>query len=190
MSDTIPNRPGAMPNRPKTGLAAWEATVGYIAVEHNPDALLTLRAYPTGEDDLTAWGAALEWGKNAEQVTDMPTLADALRQLWKVVDQGHVIFLKTEDAIRKPSGYTEFDWLDPDTRDALDRLTWVLRVVFNDDWMIIIIYRPVDNPDVRVQMRLIAQDDSIHIGGRGASVRDAATQLYRNATPYFSGARD
>ncbi len=187
-SDTLPNRPGSMPNRPKTGLAAWEATVGYIAAEYSPDALLTMRAYP--DDEENKWAALLEWGVNREGVDDMDTLPAALRDLWRVVNEGHVIFKTSADAIRKPAGYGEFDWVDADTQDALDRLLWVVRVVFKADWSIIILYQPTDNPSVRVQIRMIARDDSVHISGRGATVKDAATQLYRNATPYFSGTKD
>lgn len=186
--DTVPNRPGSFSNRPKTGLAAWEATVGYIASEHSPDALLTLRAYADADDNL--WAALLEWGAYREEVADAESLPTALRDLWVVVNQGHVIFTSSAEAIRKPAGYGEFDWVDADTQDALDRLLWVVRVVFKDDWTLVILYQPTDNPATRVQMRLVARDDAVHISGRGGSVRDAATQLYRNATPYFSGTRD
>lgn len=188
MPDTIPNRPGNMSSRPKTGLAAWETTVAYIASEHSPDALLTMRAYPDGEDNR--WGAVLQWGPHHEEIAQMETLPDALRDLWRVVNEGHVIFSQPEDAIRKPAGYGEFDWVDADTKDAIERLLWVVRVVFKEDWTMVILYQPTDNPSVRVQVRLIARNDSVHISGRGASVKEAATQLYRNATPYFSGTKD
>lgn len=183
--DTLPGRPGGLGNRPKTGLAAWEATVGYIAAEHSPDALLTMRAHPDGE--ATIWAAMLEWGQKREMVDGRETLPLALRDLWRVVDQAHVIFMKNADAIRRPAGYGDLDWLDADTRDALERLTWVLRVVFKTDWTLVMIYQPTDNPAVRVEMRLVARESTVHIGGRGPSVREAATQLYRNATPYLSG---
>lgn len=187
MPDTIPTRPSSF-NRPHTGLAAWEATVGYIATEHSPDAMLTLRAYPEAEE--TIWSAELTWGQNKEQLGGVDTLADVLRELWLKVEQSHVIFKSSEDAVRKPAGYGNFDWIDSDTKDALDRLAWVTSVVFKDDWTLISIYQPTDNPTARVQMRLVARDTTVHINGRGASMRDAATQLYRNATPYFSGNKD
>jgi hypothetical protein len=185
--ETLPNRPGS-PQRPKTGLAAWEATVGYIAAEHSPDALLTLRVYPDGDENL--WGAVLEWGPHREEVEALASLPEALRDLWRVVNQGHIIFKEEADAIRKPAGYGEFDWVDADTKDALERLVWVVRVVFKEDWTLVVIYQPTDNPAVRVQVRLLAREDSVHINGRGASLKEAATQLYRNATPYFSGTKD
>lgn len=188
MPDTLPNRPGSLSNRPKSGLAAWEATVGYIAAEHSPDAMLTVRAYPRGEDNL--WAALLEWGRYQESVEDQESMPLVLQALWHVVEQSHMIFLKSSDSVRKPTGYNDFDYLDGDTRDALDRLTWVMRVVFKEDWLLVMIYHPSDQPDTRVQIRLIARDDTVHIGGRGATFKDAATQLYRNATPYFSGLKD
>ena len=186
--DTLPNRPGAMSSRPRTGLAAWEATVGYIASEHSPDALLTLRAYPVGEENR--WSALLEWGPHREEVAAMDGLPSALRELWTQVNEGHIIFQTTADAIRKPAGYGEFDWIDADTRDSLERLMWVVRVVFKEDWTLVMIYQPTDNPSVRVQMRLIARDDGVYISGRGPSLKDASAQLYRNATPYLSGTKD
>jgi len=177
-----------MINRPKTGLAAWESTVGYLAANHSPDALLTLRAYPEGED--SHWSALLEWGANREEVNGHATLPAVLNELWQVVDQGRVIFSSSAEAVRKPAGYGEFDWLDADTKDAIERLMWVIRVVFKDDWTMVILYQATDNPAVRAQARLIARAGDVYINGRGASVRDAVTQLYRNATPYFSGTKD
>jgi hypothetical protein len=45
----------------------------------------------------------------------------------------------------------------------------------------------VENPNLRVQARLLAKDNSVHIGGRGPTIRDACRDLYRNAAPgYFA----
>jgi len=187
MSDeTIHTRPNN--NRPRTGLAAWEATIGYIATEHSPDVMLTLKALPDG--DGSTWQADLDWAENAEHIDGEATLPGALQALWKRVSEAHIIFTDRDDAFRAPVGYTEFDWLDPDTKDALDRLSWVTQVVFRTDWTLIIIYHPTDNRDKRVQMRLLAHDGDVHIAGRGPSIEDAATKLYRNATPYFSKRKD
>ena len=185
--ETLPDRPGNL-SRPKTGLAAWETTVGYIATNHHPDALLTLRVYPVENENQ--WAAQLEWGPHREHVDEQNTLPMALQSLWRVVNQSHVIFETEKDAIRQPAGYGEFDWVDADTKDALERLLWVVRVVFKTDWTIVALYQPTDDAPTRVQMRLIARNDTVHISGRGATLRDAATQLYRNATPYFTGTKD
>lgn len=182
--DTLPTRPDALGGRPKTGLAAWKSTIGYIANEHSPDVLLTVRALPDG--DGSVWSAMLEWGPHREVAEGQPTFYAALRELWVVVERAHVIFKNTADSVRKPVGYTEFDWLDADTKSALERLAWVTQVVFREAWSLIIIYQPTDDPTNRVQMRLLARDGAVHIGGRGASIEDAAGKLYRNATPYFS----
>ncbi len=184
--DTIHTRPSGW-RRPKTGLAAWEATVGYISAEHSPDAQLTFRAYPSG--DTQAWAAAVTWAGFKEEVTDRTTIAEALRDLWLQVEQVHAIFKTAEDAARRPADYSDLQWLEADTRDAIERLLWVSRVVFDEDWVLIVVYQPSDNPQMRVQMRLLARENTVSISGRGPSMRDACTQLYRNATPYFSGAK-
>ena len=182
--DTLPTRPDALGGRPRTGLAAWESTIGYMAHVHSPDVLLTVKARPDGENSV--WSAMLEWGPHREMIDRQPTFPAALRELWPVVERAHLIFKDKADAIRKPSGYTEFDWLDADTKGALERLAWVTQVVFREAWSLIIIYQPTDDPQNRVQVRLLAQDGDVHISGRGPSVEDAANKLYRNATPYFS----
>jgi hypothetical protein len=182
--DTLPTRPDALGGRPRTGLAAWESTIGYIANEHSPDVLLTVKALPDG--DGSVWSAMLEWGPHREIVEGQPTFPAALRELWGVIERAHVIFKDKAASVRKPFGYTEFDWLDADTKSALERLAWVTQVVFREGWSLIIIYQPTDDPTNRVQMRLLARDGEVLIGGRGPSIEDAASKLYRNATPYFS----
>ena len=181
---TLPTRPDILGGRPRTGLAAWESTIGYIAHEHSHAVLLTVKARPKG--DSSEWSAMLEWGPHREWVDGQPSFPASLRELWPVVERAHVIFKKTADAVRKPSGYTEFDWLDADTKGALERLAGVTQVVFREAWSLIIIYQPTDDPSSRVQIRLLAQDGDVHISGRGPSIEDAANKLYRNATPYFS----
>ena len=39
----------------------------------------------------------------------------------------------------------------------------------------------------RTQIRLVARHNTVLVGGRGMTLRDSATELYHNATPYFSG---
>jgi hypothetical protein len=185
--DTLPTRPDPA-NRPRTGLAAWEATIGYMASVHSPDVLLTVKAQPGKTDSV--WSAGLEWADYAERVDQQPSFHVALRELWLAIEQAHVIFKTEQDALRKPTGYNEFDWVDADTKDALDNLAWVTQVVFQTDWTMIIIYHPTDNPTNRAQVRLVARDGDLHIGGRGASIEEAARKLYRNATPYFSKRKD
>jgi hypothetical protein len=186
--ETIPNRPGSFSERPRTGLSAWEATVGYIAVTHSPDALLTIRALPQGEGSV--WSAVLEWGAHREEAINKASLQTALSSLWQQVDQAHIIFQTTADAVRRPTGYTDKNWLDPNTQDGLQRLAWVTRVVFEQNWSLVIVYQPTDDPSNRVQARLIAQEGAINIAGRGPSIEDAIGNLYRNATPYLTKRND
>jgi len=185
--ETLPDRPGNL-SRPKTGLAAWEATVSYIAEEHHPDALLILRVYPV--EGVNRWSALLEWGAYLEQTEDATSLANALTALWQAVDQSHIIFKDAKAKQQRPTGYGEYDWVGADTKEAVERLLWVVRVVFKSDWSLVAFYRPIEDATRRVQMRLIAKGDEVHIGGRGPTLKDAASQLYRNATPHFSGSKD
>lgn len=187
--DTLPTRPNQKDQRPRTGLSAWESTVGYLSSHINPNAMLTLRVSPKNEDD-NLWAARLEWEHEEESVENQESLPVALRELWSIVGNSHAIFHKANANFHKPEGYGEFDWVDADTRDALERLIWVARVVFKTDWTLVIIYQALDNAENRVQARLAARKSTVHIGGRGASIQDAVTQLYRNATPYFSKEKD
>lgn len=190
MSDeTLPTRPDGV-SRPKTGLAAWIATIGYMAQHHSPDVLLTIQGHPETDNTDGQWTASLEWSGNRVEVEPQPSFQQALHALWAAVEKHHPIFKSPEDALRKPSGYGEFDWIDADTKDALDRLISVSRVVLRENWSLIIIYQSTDRADHRVQMRLVAPDNDVYVSGRGATFRDAANQLQRNATPYFSKRRD
>lgn len=186
--ETLPKRPDNAA-RPRTGLAAWESALGYITTEISPDALLTIRASAIDEQH-TQWSAALEWNRQQEMVTQQSTIQAALAALWQALESSQAVELSTLEDSRKPLGYSEFEWLDADTRDALERLLWVVQVVFKGDWSLLILYHLTDDPAMRVQARLAAKGGSVHIGGRGASIKDAATQLYRNATPYFSKEKD
>ncbi|MFZ4813311.1 MAG: hypothetical protein ACOYL5_02155 [Phototrophicaceae bacterium] len=181
---TQPKPPSGLANRPRTGLAAWEATIGYINQAYSPDALLTLNAYP--HNDALRWAAMVEWGSNKEQVKDSPTLPAALRDLWERVEQGYVIFLEEDEAIRKPSGYGEFNWLDADTRENIDRLLGLVQTAFKGDWTVVFIYQSSANPQTRVQARLIARNGSVNLNGRGASLPEATSQLYRNVVPFLA----
>lgn len=178
---TIPQRP--LPKRPPTGLMAWIATVGYISTQYSPDVLLKLHVYPSG--DTTHWGASISWAQHKEQVWDKPTLAAALGDLWLEVDRSHAIFATQLDAIRSPVDYADEKWLDVPTQDILSRLIWTTENVFSGDWKLVIVYQPVDNPNARVQARLIARSGSVHVGGRGPSLGDACHDLFRNGARVF-----
>ncbi len=143
MSDdetTIGRRP--LPHRPKNGLLAWEATMGYISAHHSPDAMLKLQIYPY--QDGVRWAASASWSQNEETVGDKDSVAAALRDLWRVLSMHHTIFKSTEAASRRPIDYDE--WLDTSTTASIGRLIDVARAVYDDDWLIIIIYQPVENP--------------------------------------------
>ncbi|RMF80614.1 MAG: hypothetical protein D6737_07435 [Chloroflexi bacterium] len=178
-------RIGRRPPRPENGWLAWLATVGYISKEHSPDAMLTVKVYPL--EDQYGWSASVTWAQHVEEVHDFHSFAGALTALWAIVGDHYQIFLRPEDGFLQPKGYSDERWLDADTASILERLTDVVNTAFGDDWMLIIVYQPLAEPDLRVQMRLVARGDSVHVSGRGPALRDACGALYRNAAPkYFS----
>lgn len=182
--NTIITRP--LPKRPETGLQAWLATIGYLGTEYSPDAMLTLRAVPNGSGAFL-WSGAASWGQENITVQECNTLADVLRDLWKAVEREHKIFKTLEAASRRPANYPPDRWVDEETKTTLERLLAVTELVFEQQWMLIIVYQAVENPNLRVQARLLAKDNSVHIGGRGPTIRDACRDLYRNAAPdYFA----
>ncbi len=174
----------ALVPRPDTGLQAWQTTLGYMSTYHCPDAILTLTAKPT--DTGLQWSAVVTWADRAESAKNEPTLADVLRVLWQTVDRHHDIFLAPEDTTRSPSGYDDQEWLDIDTREILHRLILTTQTVFNEDWSLVIFYRPLETPQRRVQMRLLAQNNAVCVGGRGPSQIDATHAVFRHAAPVFA----
>jgi hypothetical protein len=180
MSETIHSRP--LPKRPENGLLAWQATIGYISSEYSPDAMLTMRAYPAG-DEGALWLAAATWGQESETVRDITSLPAALRDLWPAVQNNHTIFKTLEAATKSPSHYRDDQWVDFDTEQLLDRLLQVANAAFGGDWLFMLVYQPVTAPSARVQARLVAQNNSVIISGRGPSVHDACRDLYHNAAP-------
>lgn len=183
MSDeTEPALPRA--RRPQTGLHAWQATVGYISAEHSPDATLTLRVQP-GEGDAVLWSAELTWGQSREHITAQPTLPDALRRLWRLVEQQHRIFKTIDAATRQPANYSPGDWVDAPTQAALDHLIGLTRAALAAEWQLIVIYQPVAYPQSRVRVRLLAGGGRVHIGGRGPAISEACRDLMYHAAPGF-----
>jgi hypothetical protein len=179
---TLKARP--LSRRPENGFAAWQMTLAYIAARHSPDAILQLRAYPR-KDERILWSASVSWGQNYESVNDLDSLPSVLSELWKVVDHNHNIFDIPEEAARSPAGYESHNWVDVNVQEILHRLLWTTRMVFDDDWSMIIVYQPAEIPALRVQMRLLAQGNTLCVGGRGASLVDAARELYRHAAPHY-----
>ena len=171
------------PKRPKWGWLAWEATVGYISQHHSPDASLKLEVYP-GEH-VVQWAASLTWGGNSEGVRDCYSLADALSSLWLQVAAHQDLFHSVDAAARRPVDYADDKWLDDATNEALSRLVNVTDTVFQGDWLVVVVYRPVAEPDKRLQTRLIAEQLEVNRGGNGATLRDACRDLYHNAAPIY-----
>lgn len=179
--DTIIMRP--VPRRPETGLGAWLATVGYLAVEYNPDALLALRATP-GPDQAVVWVASVSWGHEQYTVERSDgQLAEALRSLWQLVEREHQLFRTLEAAARRPAGYPPDRWIDGETEETLSQLIRIVRPAFALDWSLIIIYKPIELPALRVQARLIARGSSIQLSGGGGTIRAACHDLLRHAAP-------
>lgn len=174
-----------LPPRPEFGLVAWQMTMGYISKHHSPDAILKIQAYPDS-DGTIRWAASVTWGSQDEAVRDQLSLGAALTNLWHEVEQHHRIFHYPEDAMRRPYGYEETEWLDIATHDVLHRLLWTIQTVYNRDWLLISVYHPTEAPAMRVQARLIAPAANQRIGGRGPSMGDALHDLFRNAAPAFA----
>ncbi len=175
-----------LPDRPKYGWMAWEVTVGYMSAHLSPDVTLKLSAYPGQEDSTIAWGASVTWAQENEEVKDFSAPHEALAQLWRVVDQSHSIFGMTEDAVKRPAHYKDTQWFDSWTAEIMQRLVRVTHAVFKNDWMIVLVYRPVESMDGRIQARLIAKDHEVQVGARGSSLGDGCRQLYHNAAAIFT----
>lgn len=182
-TETVHARP--MPKRPETGLLAWQSTLGYISARYSLDAMLMLQVYPQAMGKL-AWAAKTSWGHYTEEVRDCPSLPAVLRDLWTEVDRNNIIFETAEAISKRPVYYDDTEWLDEDTRLTLDRLIQLNWTAFEADWMLIVVYQPVDNPNTRLQTRLIAQNHSVQISGHGPTMRDACHDLYRNAARNYS----
>lgn len=181
---TAPMRP--LPNRPKYGWMAWETTAGYMSAHLSPDVTLKLSAYPAEDENGVLWGASITWAQEYEEVDGFPAPHEALAQLWRVVDQTHSIFGKTEDAVKRPAHYRENQWFDSWTGEIMQRLVRVTNAVFKQDWIIVVVYRPVESMDSRIQARMMANDHEVQIGGRGSSLGDGCRQLYHNAATIFT----
>jgi hypothetical protein len=181
MPETIPSRP--LPKRPENGLLAWEATIGYICTQYSLDALLMFRAYPLNGG--VAWEATASWGQNGEHVHDQPSLASALRELWRQVDRNHVIFEHREAVIKRPANYGDHEWSDTDTKIILERVLQVTRTVYGTDWVLSWIYQPVERAEIRFLARLVAKEHNVVTSGQGVSMREACRDLYRNAAHHF-----
>ncbi|MDZ4765728.1 MAG: hypothetical protein SGI73_14350 [Chloroflexota bacterium] len=177
--DTLYSQP--LPKRPDTGLQAWLATIGYLSAEYSPDALLTLRIAPSERG--AAWSLACAWGQQREHVEAKPDFPAALRELWAVLAANHDIHKTPEAAYKSPAHYKDHQWVDAPTSETLERLIDVTTAAFKSDWALIIVYQASEKPTMRVQARLVAHDNQIRSGGRGASIRDACRDLYRNAAP-------
>lgn len=186
-SDTIHTRP--TPKRPQWGILAWQFTMGYISTQYSSDAMLSLRAYPV-EGGVISWAASASWGQDGAEVVDIPSAAAALSDLWQVIDHHYPKLLRTLEAVsRKPEGYADNEWLDPQTQTVLDRFLQVTWSVFGTDWSLSTFYQPVENPAARVNARLWAANNRVEIEGQGPTLADAYSMLYRNAAKEYAAFR-
>ncbi|MDX1992313.1 MAG: hypothetical protein SF029_07990 [bacterium] len=179
-----------LPRRLPNGLLAWQATLAYIAAQHSPDALLELSVQPVPQNEAAdiRWSGKVSWGTKAEQIEGAPTLQAALTLLWQEVERNHMIFISEEDTVRRPAGYSADEWVDAHTHELLWRVLETTQAVFGQDWQLVIIYQPTDTPHLRVQLRLLANNNAVTVGGRGPALIDAARDLYRNAAPAYAAA--
>ena len=178
------NNTSSLPIRPDTGFGAWQSTLGYMSSNHSPDARLILNIYP--KKDQVLWAGRATWGLNMEEYVDAPGLPVVLAKLWRRIEHYHTIFERPEDKVRRPVGYIKTEWIDLPTQDILHRLLWTVRLALLDDWTIMIVYQAIDDPTMRVHMRLMSQSKQVAVGGRGPSLLEAARDLFRNAAPVFT----
>jgi hypothetical protein len=180
--DTNPRPP--QPLRPTTGLAAWQATLGYISSRYSPDAILKFHA--ASRAGSVNWAATVSWGGKEESVSKQPSLAAALRLLWVEVSGSHRIFERVEDAVKSPEHFDDYSCLDLPTEESLQRLLWVTQSAFPDQWQLVVMYQPVDTANLRMQARLIIAGNQIIVGAQGPTLLDVCRTLFRNATPHYA----
>jgi hypothetical protein len=133
------------------------------------------------------WSAQVSWAQEQERVEDRTSPGDALRDLWQEVNHHHAIYPSESEAVKSPRDYADDQWVDTPTHRILDRVVTTTQSVFPGDWTLIIVYRPVDDPTMRVQARLMVQDNSSYAGARAASVHDACHAVFRNAARLYGG---
>jgi hypothetical protein len=185
----MPERPETQdkrpfPRRPELGFTAWQMTLGYISQHYSPDAILKLQAYPA--NDAIQWSVSVSWAHEQEIVRDRESVGVALTDMWLEIERNHRIFASKEEAIKQPAGYAEAEWFDVPTYEILQRIVWTTQNVFAHDWLLIVVYQPVESPGTRVQMRLLANNNQMRVGSRGASVLEAGRDLFRNAAPMYA----
>ncbi len=182
MSETIFSRP--TPQRPANGLLAWQATIGYIRYQYDLSAMLSIQAdsLPGG---VIQWKASATWGQSIEKVTERPSLADALRDLWTEVDRKHLIFESPETLVKRPANYADHEWLDADTHTILNQTLDLIHSVYGSDWTLAIVYQPVEVPAMRFQADLLTKKRQVQMGGFGPTLLDACRDLYRSAAHKF-----
>jgi hypothetical protein len=180
--DTHPRPP--QPLRPVSGLAAWQATLGYISSRYSPDAIL--KFHVASRENSVSWAASVSWGTKEETIGGQPSLAAALRLLWAEVSANHHIFERIEDTIKSPEHYDDTECLDLPTEESLQRLLWVTQSAYPDGWQLVVIYQPVETANLRLQARLIMGGGRILVGAQGPTLLDVCRTLFRNATPHYA----
>lgn len=186
-ADTATRPP--LPSRPRDGWQAWVATVGYIALHHSPDATLNLQASPSSAKTI-GWCATLTWGTFREQVDNAVSLEMALQDLWQECHHNHPLFNDIDVLARAPINYDDNNWLNPNNRLILDRVLKVTWAVFETNWRLVILYHPDERADSRVQTRLLAEDNLVLVGGKGATLLDALRMLFHRAARIYTLKRD
>ncbi|MBK9125893.1 MAG: hypothetical protein IPM16_22580 [Chloroflexi bacterium] len=169
--------------RHANGWLSWQAVVGDLVSRGHPDAHIRVEA--SGVDGAVTWAAEVEWGPNQERVTDQPSLGEALATLWQEVSNHHWMY-EGDMGKRGPALYGPDEWLDHDTLEALNRMLTVAADVFGSDWAVLFTYHPVQQPDQRVNSRLIARSGDVAVAGRGATLLDAVRGLFRATAPFFA----
>ncbi|MGJ3238339.1 MAG: hypothetical protein ACFE0Q_06500 [Anaerolineae bacterium] len=188
MSDEKTHAQRPTPRRPKHLWYAWEATVGHIHSNHSADATLRLTIHPL--EHYIGWGASLTWGTQREAVDEKVDFAIALNDLWAVIEQNHQVIKTLEAAARRPVNYADDQVLDAPTYQVFSSLINTTDTLFRGDWQILIIYRPIETADKRVQARLTADRHKVNRAGNGPTLREACRSLLRNTASVFNQYRN
>ena len=172
--------------KPETALDAWITVLQASSHQISPDILLTLYAY-NNDGQHTLWGGRCMANEYLIEVMDNQSMASVLSMLYdKTLKTSNLIPASIQETINMKS-YSTAQTLDRATRNVLDRLVWGVHAIFKEDWKMMMTITVDDVATSRTQIRLVARHNTVLVGGRGMTLRDSATELYHNATPYFSG---
>jgi hypothetical protein len=171
-------------NRPVTGLLAWQAVVGQIRLQYELDSRLTLQVISA--DGVLSWSASVVWGNHGQKVSGRTTVAEALRDLWVVVESSQAIFESDIIRQRQPADYAESEWIDAETTTLLARFISLAQDTCGSNWDMILIYEPVESAGNRFNVSLLSDTLQTLLHGSGPTLLDACRVAYRETAQYYA----